>query len=353
MICTRKEGEARTRPDPIEDGSEKLDEAEIVSVALHEQERASGGCEVRVAKLLGLSSRMERIAQEDQSPDRITVRDEHRCDATPHRSAAEDEAIGIPCVGRAQRLDGLSRGAEEHGHPIGRTPSFDAIGESRANGDSARFSEGPRDTGQRPLVDVPAGAVPEHGQQASKRARALGGRLDDEAFLGLHVGAKRRPRARGVTSAPSVARREKNLQGTGALFAGGRSETAPGPLRRGARDLRPGREMLGAPERTKRDLVRGKGRSMFVHVSIHRPKPDQEKFLIDALHRLGNAMLREQGLQQVHTLMDARTGVLVGLSLWDSKEDWEAAKPRMQALAKDSRFEEEWASGEALHLEAV
>jgi hypothetical protein len=80
--------------------------------------------------------------------------------------------------------------------------------------------------------------------------------------------------------------------------------------------------------------------AMFVHLAIHRPKPGKEKFLIDSMHRFGTAMLREPGLQQVHTLMDQRTGVLIGLAIWDSKEEWETARPRVQDAIKDDPFSE-------------
>jgi hypothetical protein len=93
---------------------------------------------------------------------------------------------------------------------------------------------------------------------------------------------------------------------------------------------------------------------MFVHVAIHRPKPGKEKLLIASMHRFGNAVLRETGLQQVHTLMDQKSGALVGLSIWDSKENWEAARPKMQTAVKDDPFGE-WEDNppEILYLEPV
>jgi hypothetical protein len=93
---------------------------------------------------------------------------------------------------------------------------------------------------------------------------------------------------------------------------------------------------------------------MFVHVAIHRPKSGKEKQLIDSMHRFANAVLREPGLQQVHTMMDQKSGALIGLAIWDSKEEWEAARPKMKDAMKNERFEEwEESATEVFHLEPV
>jgi heme-degrading monooxygenase HmoA len=93
---------------------------------------------------------------------------------------------------------------------------------------------------------------------------------------------------------------------------------------------------------------------MFVHLSVHRPKPGKEKHLIDSMHRFGTAMLREPGLQQVHTLMDQKTGALIALALWDSKEEWESARPKMQDAIKNDRSSD-WEDNppEVFYLEPV
>ena len=59
---------------------------------------------------------------------------------------------------------------------------------------------------------------------------------------------------------------------------------------------------------------------MFVHISIHHPKPGAEDALIDSMHRFGAALKGAPGLISVHTLQDAQAGVLVGLALWESRE---------------------------------
>lgn len=93
---------------------------------------------------------------------------------------------------------------------------------------------------------------------------------------------------------------------------------------------------------------------MFVHLAIHRPRPGKEQQLIASMHKFGNAMLREPGLQQAHTMMDPKTGALIGLAIWDSKEHWEAARPKMLEAVKNDPFEE-WEENppEVFHLEPV
>jgi hypothetical protein len=72
------------------------------------------------------------------------------------------------------------------------------------------------------------------------------------------------------------------------------------------------------------------------------------------MHRFGAAMKGQSGLQHVHTLRDQKTGALIGLAIWDTKEAWQAARPAMAEAVKDDNFEDwEDAPPEVLHLEAV
>lgn len=93
---------------------------------------------------------------------------------------------------------------------------------------------------------------------------------------------------------------------------------------------------------------------MFVHIGIHRPKPGKEHLLIESMHRFGDSMKGAKGLQRAHALRDKESGVLLGLAVWDSKEDWEAARPAMIEAVKDDPFEE-WEDNppEVFHLEEV
>jgi heme-degrading monooxygenase HmoA len=79
---------------------------------------------------------------------------------------------------------------------------------------------------------------------------------------------------------------------------------------------------------------------MFVHMSIHTPKPGAEQDLIDSMHRFGKAAAGVPGLIGAHTLRDERTGRLVGLAIWESKEAWEAGVETMRAAVQDDPFEQ-------------
>lgn len=93
---------------------------------------------------------------------------------------------------------------------------------------------------------------------------------------------------------------------------------------------------------------------MFIHMSIHYPKPDMEHYLIDSMHRFGNAMKGRKGLVISYTTKDEDTGKLVGLAIWESKENWLAARPAMISAVKDDPFEEwELKDPDVFHLNIV
>jgi len=89
-------------------------------------------------------------------------------------------------------------------------------------------------------------------------------------------------------------------------------------------------------------------------MSIHYPKPDKEQFLIDSMHRFGKAMEGKKGLIMAHTTKDEDTGKLVGLAVWESKEEWLAARPAMINAVKDDSFEElELKEPDIFHLNVI
>jgi heme-degrading monooxygenase HmoA len=71
---------------------------------------------------------------------------------------------------------------------------------------------------------------------------------------------------------------------------------------------------------------------VFVRIGIHYPGPGREKQLLDLMHRFGEAQRSQPGLREVNALRDEKTGCLVGLAIWDSKEDWLAARDRVMPL---------------------
>jgi len=78
---------------------------------------------------------------------------------------------------------------------------------------------------------------------------------------------------------------------------------------------------------------------MYVHMSIHYPREGKEGELVESMHRFGEAMKHQPGLRQAHTLKDDSSNRLIGLAIWDSKEQWEAARPAMKAAVEGDDFE--------------
>jgi len=78
---------------------------------------------------------------------------------------------------------------------------------------------------------------------------------------------------------------------------------------------------------------------MYIQLSIHKPKPEFEKDLIDSMHRFGNAITGKPGLIRVHTLKDEEEGKLIGLAIWESQEAMIAAAPAMIEATKDDDFD--------------
>lgn len=93
---------------------------------------------------------------------------------------------------------------------------------------------------------------------------------------------------------------------------------------------------------------------MFFHISIHQPKPGKEEVLISSMHRFGEACMRQEGSRGANAIHDKEKGILIGLAVWDSREDWEAARPAMLKAVENDPFDE-WEEGpsEVFHGEGV
>ncbi len=74
-------------------------------------------------------------------------------------------------------------------------------------------------------------------------------------------------------------------------------------------------------------------------MSIHFPKPEKEKLLIQSMHRFGKAMEGKKGLIMAHTTKDEDVNRIIGLAIWESKESWLEARPDMTEAVKDDPFE--------------
>jgi len=78
---------------------------------------------------------------------------------------------------------------------------------------------------------------------------------------------------------------------------------------------------------------------MYVTLGIHHPKPGKEQFILDAMARFGKAQRGQKGLITVFAWKDDATGALIGTALWDSKSDFEAARPDMAKAIEGVDFE--------------
>ena len=72
------------------------------------------------------------------------------------------------------------------------------------------------------------------------------------------------------------------------------------------------------------------------------------------MHRFGKAMEGKKGLIMAHTTKDEDQNRLVGIAIWDSKDNWKAARTVMLEAVKDDPFEDwEEREPEVYHLNVV
>jgi hypothetical protein len=57
------------------------------------------------------------------------------------------------------------------------------------------------------------------------------------------------------------------------------------------------------------------------------------------MHRYGAAARSREGLREVHTLRDKRSGVLVGLAIWESEDAKRAAASVLAAAVEGDDFD--------------
>ena len=86
---------------------------------------------------------------------------------------------------------------------------------------------------------------------------------------------------------------------------------------------------------------------MFVSVGIHHPKPGMSDAILETMARFGKAQRGKKGLITVFAWKDDETGALIGTALWDSKADYETARPDMVKALEGVDFEPMEFSAEA------
>jgi heme-degrading monooxygenase HmoA len=83
---------------------------------------------------------------------------------------------------------------------------------------------------------------------------------------------------------------------------------------------------------------------MIVHLAVHTPKSEGVEPLIASMHRFAEAGRSQPGLREVHTMRDTRSGKLIGLAIWESREAFESGVEAMRAAVEDDPFMD-WEEG--------
>lgn len=74
---------------------------------------------------------------------------------------------------------------------------------------------------------------------------------------------------------------------------------------------------------------------MLMLSSIHQPKPRYEAALVETVHSYGAAIKGKPRLLEIYMLKDSDSSRLVGLAIFESREDFERL-PRRNSLAQES-----------------
>ena len=72
---------------------------------------------------------------------------------------------------------------------------------------------------------------------------------------------------------------------------------------------------------------------MFMHYAIHYPKPGMEDLLAESMTRFGKLVAEQPGLIFIAPtpFRDAEGATLMGISIWESEADFNAALPVLRA----------------------
>jgi hypothetical protein len=90
---------------------------------------------------------------------------------------------------------------------------------------------------------------------------------------------------------------------------------------------------------------------LFVHVAVHHPKPEHVDDVLASMQQVAEVAAGAPGLVQIGPWRDARSGRLVGLSLWESEDAFRAAMPGIFAIV-DHDPDDTWEQApiESFHL---
>ncbi len=77
---------------------------------------------------------------------------------------------------------------------------------------------------------------------------------------------------------------------------------------------------------------------MYLIRGVHHPKPGMEKSLLDVQEKFGRAQRGHRGVISAFVWKDDATNVLIGITLWDTKADYDAARPDMDKALEGADF---------------
>ncbi|UOE44429.1 antibiotic biosynthesis monooxygenase [Agromyces larvae] len=80
---------------------------------------------------------------------------------------------------------------------------------------------------------------------------------------------------------------------------------------------------------------------MFIHMSIHRPKPEHVDDLIASMNLVRLGGIGTQGLLQIGPWREVDGGErVVGIAIWESRRHWEEHVEEVFAVVADHPFDE-------------
>lgn len=79
---------------------------------------------------------------------------------------------------------------------------------------------------------------------------------------------------------------------------------------------------------------------MFVHLSLHHPRPGAEESLIESMHRYGDALQGAQGSSASTHCKDEAAGFLAGLAIWATPEAMRASAHLAREAMADDPFDQ-------------
>ena len=79
---------------------------------------------------------------------------------------------------------------------------------------------------------------------------------------------------------------------------------------------------------------------MYIRMGIHRPKPGKADPLLDSMRRFKAAQTGLPGFVIGYALADEKKERLVGIAIWESKEQFDRSIDRAREAIKDDPFEE-------------